>query len=446
MIEIEKKIIKAVEDNKKELMNLLKDLISIPSENEGIPDTGKETEVQNFVHEKLLNYDFDNVEKISSSNSCFRPNIVGTIKGKKKKKALILNAHSDVVPVKEEERKKWTSDPYKPVIKDGNVYGRGASDCKGGLASIIIAAKVLKELKTELKNDLYVASTVGEESQEGETIGASLIVDRGYKAAFAVIAEPSNSEIHIESPGVFFFELRVKGKEAHTGARNQILFPQRYGLKSGVEVGVDAIQKAIPFIEMFQRLEVENNHKWKSATLSGGGYPVPMDMQGLGYFTMTPTLIKGGEYIGAVAGYVSIIYVVWYPNWLKEEDVAIDIKNRVLNLSATDDWLRENPPEFIYPTLQYWKPFKTSINHMGVQLLGKSLSDIKNKEPIYSASRFVCDGTFFQNKGIPSIILGPGGLNMAIHGPDEFVPIDELILCTKAYALFAYRWCNEIVF
>ncbi len=442
MTEIEVRILDEIGKRRGELIDLLRTLISYPSENEGVPETGKEKELQNFLYDEYVSKSFDKVEKISSDSSPSRPNIVGTICGESTKNSLILMAHSDVVPVKEEERKKWFTDPYKPEIRDGSVYGRGASDCKGGLASILFAAKILKETGIKLKHNLYIASTVGEESQEGETIGASLVIDRGYRASFAIIAEPSNTEIHIESPGVFLFELRIKGKEAHTGAKNQILFPQRFGLKSGTDVGVDAIEKAVPFIQMLQRMEVENNHKWKSATLSGGGYPVPSDMQGLGYFTMTPTLMKAGEYLGAVAGYISITYVVWYPNWLREEDVAMEIKRRIMSLAETDDWLRKTPPEYVYPTLQHWRPFKNSLDHRGVKLLGKTLTDIQNMQPIFSASRFVCDGTFLQQKGIPSVVFGPGGLNMGIHGPNEYVPIDELLKCAKTYALFAYRWCK----
>ncbi len=158
----------------------------------------------------------------------------------------------------------------------------------------------------------------------------------------------------------------------------------------------------------------------------------------------TPSLMKAGEYLGAVPGYASITYVVWYPNWLKEEDVAMEIKRRVLSLSETDDWLKENPPEFVYPTLQHWKPFKTSLDHEGVKLLGSTHEEVLGTRPVFSASRFVSDGTFFQEKGIPSVLIGPGGLNMSIHGPDEYVPIEELAACSKTYALFAYRWCNGI--
>ncbi len=444
MKDIERQIMKAIAERQDELVDLLKELIRYPSENEGIPGTGRETEIQNYLAAKMQEEKFDRVEKIAAEGYASRPNVVGTMKGGDQKGALILNAHSDVVPVKEEERKKWSSDPYEPVTREGRIYGRGASDCKGGLASILFAAKILKQLNVRLANDLYVLAAVGEESQEGETIGTAQVVDRGYRGSLAIIAEPSNSEIHVESPGVFFFELKVKGKEAHTGARNQILFPQRFGLPSGPEVGVDAIDKSILFLRMFQRMEVENNHKWKSATLGGGGAPVAMDMQGLGYFTLTPTLMKAGEYLGAVAGHSSIVYVVWYPNWLKEEEVAQEIRRRVQCLSETDDWLRANPPEFVYPTLQHWKPFKTAMDHPGVKLLGNTLEEIQGSQPVFSGSRFVCDGTFLQERGIPSILMGPGGLNMGIHGPNEFVPISELVKCAQTYALFAYRWCNGL--
>ena len=443
MKNIEKKIIDEVDNRKDELIDYLKKLISYPSENEGIPGTGKETELQNFIYDDLKESGFDIVEKISSDSSGNRPNIVGTLKGLGKDNSLMLNAHADVVPVSEGEKKKWFSDPYNALIKEDKLYGRGASDCKGGLASIIFSVKILKDLKIKLNNDLYIVSSVGEESQEGETIGSALVVEKGYKAKFAVIGEPSNCEIHIESPGVFFFELKIKGKEAHPCARNQILFPQRYGLPSGSEIGVDAIDKAIPFIKLMQKIEIANCHKWKTSTLSGGGYPIPSDKQGLGLFTITPSKMQAGEYIGAVCGHASIIFVVWYPNWLKEENVAMEIKEKVIHLAKTDDWLIENPPEFVYPTLQHWRPFKNTLDNKGVKLLGETLEEIQKKQPIYSAFKAVCDGTFLQDRGIPCVVFGPGGVDMSVHGPNEYTIIDDLVKCAKTYALFAYRWCNK---
>jgi formylaminopyrimidine deformylase len=444
MDKTERQIVEEIDKRQDELIDYLSKLISFPSENEGIPNTGKETEIQDFLYEDFLKSDFDQVEKIAAEDQEHRPNVIGVLKGKgANTHSLMFNAHADVVPVKEVEKNKWDNDAYTATLKDGKVFGRGASDCKGGLAATIFAAKILKELKVDLESDLYVLSSVGEESQEGETIGAALTIDRGYKPSFAVIAEPSNTELHIESAGNFLFELKIKGKEAHTAARNQILFPQRFGIPSGNEVGVDAVAKAVPFIELMQRVEIENCHKWKTQTMNSGGYPIPLDNQGLGFFTITASKIEGGQYIGAVCGYVNIVFVVWYPNWVKEEDVAMDLKKKIMLLSETDEWLKANPPEFIYPTIQHWGPFKTDIAHAGVRLLGESLKEVQQDEPIYSSFRAVCDGTFLQHRGVTPVVFGPGGLNMSVHGPNEFVPVDELIRCAKTYALFAYRYCNK---
>jgi len=436
----EKLIINEIDKSKEELIDYLGKLISFSSESYGIINTGKETELQNYLYKDFLKSSFDKVLKIAVDDKNNRPNIIGVLKGVKNSNTLMLNAHADVVPVKETEKEKWFSDPYKARRSDNKIFGRGASDCKGGLAAIIFAAKILKRLKIKLKSDLYIVSSIGEESKEGETIGISLVIDNSYRPDFAVIAEPSNCEIHIESTGNLLFELKIKGREAHCGVRNQILFPQRYGLSSGDEIGVDAITKAIPFIELMQRIEIENCHKWKTETMNSGGYPIPIDKQGLGFFTITPVKIEGGQCIGAVSGYVNIIFNISYPNWLKEEQVAASIKEKIMHLAKTDEWLKNNPPEF---STQSWGPFKTSINNPGVKLLGEALQEIQKEQPIYSSFKSVCDATFLHQKGIPSVVFGPGGLNSSVHGPNEFVPIDELIKSAKTFALFAYKFCNR---
>jgi len=140
MDDIEMKIINEIDKRKNELLDYLKKLISFPSENEGIPGTGKETELQNYIYKDLMEAGFDRVDKVSCNNSGNRPNVIATLKGIETKNSLMLNAHSDVVPVKKEEAKKWLTSPYKAVVRDGVIYGRGASDCKGGLASVIFSA------------------------------------------------------------------------------------------------------------------------------------------------------------------------------------------------------------------------------------------------------------------------------------------------------------------
>ena len=130
--------------------------------------------------------------------------------------------------------------------------------------------------------------------------------------------------------------------------------------------------------------------------------------------------------------------------WLtvdKNNDIKIrDIKEKIMLLSKTDDWLSKNPPEFIYPTLQHWRPFHTPMENEGIQLLGKVLEDVQQYPCVYTSFRATCDGTFLQDRGIPCVVFGPGGIGNCCHGPNEYVDVEELVKCAKVYALFAYRW------
>lgn len=257
MTSTKEKVIRDIDEKKEEIIDFLCQFIGFKSINPGIPGKGEEFEAQNWVRDQFEKFGFDKVDYWAVDPEKRRPNVVGIVKGKGKGKSLIFNGHCDVVPVTEKELKRWTVDPWRATTKKGFVYGRGASDVKGGLTSMIWATKALIDSGISLKGDLYIESVVGEESQEGETIGTKATVDRGYRAPFAVVCEPTNCEIHVKSPGVFFFELIIPGKEAHTSARNQVIFPQRYGIPCGKEVGVDAIAKAVPFIELFQKLETQ---------------------------------------------------------------------------------------------------------------------------------------------------------------------------------------------
>ncbi len=134
------------------------------------------------------------------------------------------------------------------------MFGRGASDMKGGNAALIWAAKAIIDCGVKLQGDLIAESVSGEESAEGKTIGAASTVERGHRANFAIVAEPTGCEIQIESPALFLFELTVRGKATHTASRNLVIFPQPYGVPNGTEVGVDAISRMKLFLDLFERM------------------------------------------------------------------------------------------------------------------------------------------------------------------------------------------------
>jgi len=61
-------------------------------------------------------------------------------------------------------------------------------------------------------------------------------------------------------------------------------------------------------------------------------------------------------------------------------------------------------------------------------------------EAIVTECKYLSDATHLNKKGIPSIILGPGGLSYGVHGDNEYIPIEDVIKATKIYVSFIVDW------
>ena len=104
-----------------------------------------------------------------------RGNIVARIRGNGKKRPVLLMGHIDVVGV---EREKWTVDPFGGVIKDGYVYGRGASDDKGMASACLEVFLLLHRMKTALDRDVIFLAEAGEEGTS--SVGIDFMVQQHW--------------------------------------------------------------------------------------------------------------------------------------------------------------------------------------------------------------------------------------------------------------------------
>lgn len=436
------KVFGYIEARSNEIVELASKLISIPSVNDG-SDYSKNNE--KAVQEYIKNYmEASGLETDiwTEDEAGLRPNVVGTIKGISEDRNLIINGHADVVPVNEPE--KWSSDAFSPVIREGKLFGRGASDMKGPLASYLFAAKALKACGVKLEGNLYVETVCGEESNEGSTIGSASAVRRGYKAPFAIVAEPTALEIHTTSSGFMLFELTIPGKAVHSCCRNQVIYPQDIGMQYGPSVGVDAIKKALPFINLFYRLEDELNVQWRHPVMGAGGSPLH-DCQGVGTFTINPSIIQGGGYRAAVCSSVTITCGVSHPYTVSQDEVIKKIKGAIDAQAATDSWFDEHPPVLKMPARRPWRPFYTSLDHPGIARLKESATQAIGKQAVLSGFRAVCDATYLTELGIPTVVMGPGNLSWGVHGDDEYILIDEMVKAAKVYAAFTMDYCGTIL-
>lgn len=435
---MENAVLRYLDEHKQEISKTLSELIQIDSQNQGMPNTANEGEAQNYVYEHMKKLGLEPKKLAFDQNKC-RPNVYGTLKGVGNGNSLLMNAHIDTVCVTDPDA--WTLPPLAGIIKDGKVHGRGASDDKMAITAMLYAVKSLQECGIKLKGDVYLLSSVGEESGEGGTIGAGPAVEHMPKPSFAIVSEATCMEMDIESSSMTYFEVIVKGKAAHACGRNQALFPQMHDVPSGSDVGVDALSKALPIIDMLYRLEQDwcVNNKYK--VWGAGGIPTH-DMKGLGVFNVNPSKIEGGGYLYSLMNSVKITYSLHYPVSMTIEEITSEIKRCVNAVASTDSWLRENPPEVRMPVYTNWPGFKTDINEPGLQTLRSVYKRVLGKEAIVTANKSVMDTSFIRKAGIPVVGFGPGGVETNQHGVNEYCDLEELMKSIKVYACMMMEWCG----
>lgn len=427
-----------LEQQRDEIAQTLSELIQIDSQNQGMPNTALEGPAQEYVYKKMEDLGLS-PQKLVFDPKHERPNVYGTLTGSGNGRSLLMNAHIDTVCVTEPE--KWSYPPLGGLIKDGKVLGRGASDDKMAVVAMLYAVKALQKCGIRLKGNVYLLSSVGEESGEGGSIGAGPAVQHMPKADFAIVSEATCMEMDIASSSMTYFEVIVPGKGTHTCGRNQILFPQMHDVPSGSQVGVDALEKALPIIEMFYRLERDWCVNQKYPVWGAGGSP-HYDKKGLGVFNANPSKIEGGDYLMSTMGSVKITYNLYYPASMTLDEISKEIKDHVSAIASTDSWLKENPPIVNIPVYSDWPGFQTDINHPGVETLRQVYKNVLGEDLVVTANKSVMDTSFISKAGIPVVGFGPGGNETNQHGVDEWCSIDELLKSIKVYACMMMEWCG----
>ena len=144
---------------------------------------------------------------------------------------LVLLGHTDVVPTGPVEA--WSSDPFKPEVRDGVLYGRGTADMKGSVAAFVVAAEQFVAAHPNHPGTLAVLLTSDEEGDaiDGVRHVARLFVERGQGIDWCITGEPSSTAklgdlLRVGRRGSLSAKLRVKGVQGHVAypdkARNPI--------------------------------------------------------------------------------------------------------------------------------------------------------------------------------------------------------------------------------
>ena len=339
------------------------------------------------------------------------PVVVGTFKGSGGGKSLILNGHYDVVPIG--MRNNWNFDPYGGEILKGRMYGRGTCDMKGGLASMIQALKLIRQVGIKLKGDVIVQVVPDEEMT---CMGTLSCCQRGYKADAALIPEPTDMGVLTAMRGSIYGTIKVRGRAGHAE------MAQPHWTEGGA---VNAISKSALIIQALDVL----TEKWRTQTDKQHELLSP-DM-------IVPTVIQGGEWDVTIPEEVVISFgAMFTPSAV---NVQQEIKEHIASVAATDPWTRANPPEVTFQDRWHYGAEISEAEPI-VQLGLGALSDL-GYDPKTVGCDSLTDAIHLINYAkIPTISIGPA--TQPAHMADEYVIIKELVDTTKIIALALLRWCG----
>ncbi|MBT6614332.1 MAG: YgeY family selenium metabolism-linked hydrolase, partial [Deltaproteobacteria bacterium] len=220
-----KTILQKAEEYKPQMSKFLRDMIAIPSES-----CGEEKVIQRIKAE-MEAVGFDRVEIDPMGN------VLGYIGNGSH--LIAMDAHIDTVGVGNLDN--WEYDPYKGYEDDEIIIGRGATDQEGGMASMVYAGKIIKDLNLQNETTLLVTGTVQEEDCDG-LCWQYIIEESKIKPEFVVSTEPTSCRIHRGQRGRMEIRVDVKGISCHGSA------PER---------GDNAIFKMAPILLELQ--ELHNN-------------------------------------------------------------------------------------------------------------------------------------------------------------------------------------------
>jgi len=329
-----------------------------------------------------------------------RASVLAVIKGSGEVDPVIFSAHIDTVPIGDQP---WIAGPFSGDIIDGKLYGRGSSDMKGGLAAMMIAVRKLMEAKTQLKGDLVLAFSAGEENN---FLGAYALApyDALKRAQVLLVSEPSSNQLALAEKGGFWLKVVTHGKTAH-GSRP--------------EQGRNAIMMMLQFLQAFMALDIKS-----------GTHPL------LGQFTRSINVINGGMKTNVVPDSCTVEIDMRTIGGQDHQQILKQVQDLIAHLENENPGFKGEASALSVNT----KPVVTDENHPAVVQFKKILERETSVDTTPIGMYYGTDAAVYVPLyGYPMIICGPGRAELA-HQPNEFIDIDKLIEAARLYTLAAVEW------
>jgi putative selenium metabolism hydrolase len=313
-------------------------------------------------------------------------------------RVIAFDGHIDTVYAG--DRAAWNFDPFEPKIEDGKIWGRGTVDQKGGVAAMIHAGKLIKELGLNDKFTIYFTGTVMEEDCDG-LCWQYLLKEEKLKPEFVVITEPTNMNIYRGHRGRMEIRVEVKGRSCHGSA------PER---------GDNAIYKISRIA-----LEIEKlNERLRNDPFLGKG-------------TVTVTEVRSSSpSLCAVADEAGLHLDRRLTFGETKESALAEVQDAARGAGYPDAKvfvLKYSEAAYtgkVYPTEKYYPTWVLEESSSYLKNAVAAYTAVLGKKPLVDKWTFSTNGIAIAGmQDIPCLGLGPGN-EVYAHAPNEACPVEHL--------------------
>lgn len=419
-------ILKKAQSYRAEMSQFLRDMIRIPSE------SCQEREVVLRIKAEM--------EKVGFDKIVIDP--MGNIEGYigHGPHVIAMDAHIDTVGVG--DRRLWTEcDPYEGKEDDDTIWGRGGSDQEGGMAAMVYAGKVIKDLGLEGEYTLIVTGTVQEEDCDG-LCWQYIVKELGLKPEFVVSTEPTSLRIYRGHRGRMEIRVETRGVSCHGSA------PER---------GSNAIHKMADIIQdirslnendaadsteikgLVKMLDVKYNPQWKDAQFLGRGTITTSEI-----FYTSPSRCAVADSCAISLDRRMTAGETW-ESCLEEIRALPAVKKWGKDVTVSMyTYERPSYTNLVYPTECYFPTWVLPEDHVVCRSLVEAYKGLFEKDPVVDKWTFSTNGVSIMGRfGIPCIGFGPGAEEQA-HFPNEKTWKDHLVTCCAMYAAIPLTYCKNV--
>lgn len=343
-----------------------------------------------MLHDELVRLSFDGVRR---EGACVLASVGAG------PRALYFSGHYDVVPAQ-------SRDQFDPRVENQNLFGRGSSDMKSGLAAMIYAAAAARDLGL-LESGRIGIVLVPDEETAGPR-GSRDLAMRGIlgKDGIGMLTpEPTGGVVWNANRGAITLRATMLGKPAHVGRQFE---------------GVNAFERALPAITKLAEIKKEVELRETQHTITPAA-------------ARRSILLLGGRSEGGTNFNVT------------PERFSFTIDRRINpeeDLEEETQRVHDALHDFEIETLQHEPAAATSAGDLLGRILSGCILSVTGREAAFEMCPGLLETRWYAARGIPAFAYGPGLLTVS-HGPNEFVPIRNITQCALVYALTAAEMFSQ---